>query len=110
MPKHCCCSYCFRDRFIIVTERRPVVLPRPQTSKSKYLGRQCLPVPLIKSAYANARTFPGFTALDRKSFARERELHQHNCIRSVTRSADYHEVYSPLRRYKLIGLRTCQVY
>ena len=47
MPEHFCC---FRARLIIITERHhSVVLPRPKTSK------QCLFLPLIKSAYGFLR-------------------------------------------------------
>jgi len=70
MPKHCCCSCCFRVRLIIVTERHhSVVLPRPNTTKSKifgqkYLGRQCLLLPLIKSVHVAITTFSMERKLD----------------------------------------------
>jgi len=56
MPKHCCCSCCFRARLITITERHHSVVlqiwPEQKLQSQKYLGRHGLPWPLIKSAYA----------------------------------------------------------
>ena len=60
MPKHCCCSCCFRARLITVTERHHSVVlqiwPEQKLQSQKYLGRHGLPWPLIKSAYASEST------------------------------------------------------
>ena len=57
MPKHCCCSCCFRARLITVTERHHSVVlqiwPEQKLQSQKYLGRHGLPWPLIKSAYGS---------------------------------------------------------
>ena len=69
MPRHCCCSCCFRARFIIVTERHHfVVLPRPQTSKSKIFGEASFPVLLIKSAYDLTCRFRRYTCIPKWTF------------------------------------------